>query len=82
MGMESVTRDQIIDKTKCIFLCAYTLGEGMKPYVLPIQQLLNSRADWFFSKTGYLTKAKEPSLFYYFPIAGERTDGSCQSQGH
>ena len=29
----------------------------------------------FFCKTGYLTKAKEPCLPYYFHIDGGRTNG-------
>ena len=34
---------------------------------------LNSEFSFFL--TGYQTKAKEPSLSYHLPIAGERTDG-------
>ena len=30
---------------------------------------------FFFSQTSCLIEAKEPSLPYYFPIAGGRTDG-------
>ena len=35
----------------------------------------HSKVIFSFSKTGCLTKAKEPSLPYYLPIAGARTDG-------
>ena len=32
-------------------------------------------SEFFFSQTSCLTKAKEPSLPSYLPLAGERTDG-------
>ena len=38
--------------------------------------------EFSFSYTSCLTKAKEPSLPYYLPIAGREEKDSCLSQGH
>ena len=39
------------------------------------QSLTGLNSEFSFSKTSYLTKAEEPSLLYYLPIAGGRIIG-------
>ena len=51
----------------------------------PLTKVANITYSWFefkfFFLPDLLPKGKEPSLFYYLPIVGKRTDGFILSQG-
>ena len=62
----------------CVCLSAFnnhTAQVGYDTRSIFKQRLTDLNSEFFFSKTRYYTKNKEPTLPYYLPITGERILG-------
>ena len=58
------------------------LGQDMTQGQFLKRSLAGLNSEFSFSKTSCLTKAEEPSLPYYLPIAGGRIIGFIPFQGY
>ena len=67
-------------RKNCMYLPNPSAGAWCDPRLIFKRILTGLNSEFSFSSTGCHTKAKEPSLLYYFPIAGGRIIGQIPFQ--